>query len=184
MTVFVTLSNRLLVVNANTVYILRVRLLHVNQHKITRRKTMQDLPHHYQVNALAEVEGPICLKTEGTDDLLSDAPKEFGGPGDKWSPETLLVAAVADCFILSFRAVAHASKLDWISLSCQVDGTLERSDGQTKFTAFIVQPTLTIPEETSAERARKILEKAEKSCLITNSLSAETQLNISINRRV
>jgi organic hydroperoxide reductase OsmC/OhrA len=31
---------------------------------------------------------------------------QLGGPGGQWSPETLLVAAAAECFILTFRAVA------------------------------------------------------------------------------
>ena len=63
---------------------------------------MQDFPHHYGVAAQGNVEGTIELSSPGVPDLESAAPAEFGGPGDKWSPETLLSAAVADCFILSF----------------------------------------------------------------------------------
>jgi hypothetical protein len=33
-------------------------------------------------------------------------PREFDGRGNQWSPESLLAAALADCFVLSFRAVA------------------------------------------------------------------------------
>ena len=40
---------------------------------------------------------------------------------------TLLIAAVADCFILTFRAVARASRFEWISLGCTVDGVLDRA---------------------------------------------------------
>ena len=74
---------------------------------------MQDLPHHYNVSADAEAEGNIILKADNMPQLISAPPAEFGGPGDQWSPEHLLVAAVADCFILTFRAVARASKLEW-----------------------------------------------------------------------
>jgi len=138
---------------------------------------MQDLPHHYQVSASAAPDGDVSLSANKLQILPSAPPLEFGGPGDRWSPETLLVAAVADCFILTFRAVARASKLSWVSLTCEVEGTLERSGGKTKFTQFKVNATLGVPQDTSEERAQRILEKAEAGCLVTNSLSAETHLN-------
>lgn len=138
---------------------------------------MQDLPHHYRVAATAGPEGDVSLAGNKLDPIPSAPPPEFGGPGNRWSPETLLVAAVADCFILSFRAIARASKLSWVSLKCEVEGTLERSEGTTKFTAFVVNATLGVPKDTMEERANRILEKAEASCLITNSLSGATHLN-------
>jgi hypothetical protein len=39
------------------------------------------------------------------------APAEFGGPGDQWSPESLLAGAIASCFALTFRFVARAQKV-------------------------------------------------------------------------
>ena len=138
---------------------------------------MQDLPHHYRVAANAGPEGEVSLSSEKLETLPSAPPAEFGGPGDRWSPETLLVAAIADCFILSFRAIARASKLSWLSLSCDVEGTLERKDGKTRFTEFKVNATLNVPQDANEERAQQLLEKAEASCLITNSLSGTSHLN-------
>ena len=40
---------------------------------------------------------------------------DFDGPGDAWSPEQLLLAAVEACFLLTFRAVAQASRLEFVS---------------------------------------------------------------------
>ena len=137
---------------------------------------MQDLPHHYRVTAAAESEGDVVLAAERLGTITSAPPAEFGGPGDKWSPETLLVAAVGDCFILTFRAIARASKLSWTSLRCEVKGDLERRDGVTRFTRFVLRATLSVPHETKEDRARRLLEKAEQSCLITNSLSSTTHL--------
>ena len=138
---------------------------------------MQDFPHHYRVAANAVPDSDVSLSAEKLETLASAPPQEFGGPGDRWSPETLLVAAVADCFILSFRAIAKASKLSWLSLSCDVEGTLERVEGTTKFTEFNVNATLNVPADMDEQRARRILEKAEESCLITNSLSGATHLH-------
>jgi peroxiredoxin-like protein len=141
---------------------------------------MQGLPHHYHVAADAKTTGNVVLSSSGVRDLDSAPPAEFGGPGDQWSPESLLVASVADCFILSFRAVAKASRLEWDSLSCKVEGTLDRIDRLTQFTAFKVTATLDIPQDTDASKAQRLLEKAEQACLITNSLKAESHLEASV----
>jgi peroxiredoxin-like protein len=138
---------------------------------------MQDLPHHYKVVAAGEAEGDVSLAGNRLDAILSAPPAEFGGPGDKWSPETLLVAAVADCFVLTFRAIARASKVSWISLKCEVEGTLDRLEGRTKFSNFTIRATLSVPQDTKEDRALRLLEKAEQGCLVTNSLSSTTHLD-------
>jgi organic hydroperoxide reductase OsmC/OhrA len=122
----------------------------------------------------------VVLSSSGVPDLDSAPPAEFGGPGDQWSPETLLVAAIADCFILSFRAVARASHFEWESLTCEVDGTLDKIDRATQFTRFDSTATLTIRPGGDESKATQLLEKAEHVCLISNSLKAETHLETRI----
>ncbi len=141
---------------------------------------MQEYPHHYRVAANAQSEGDVALSSPGLDPIASAPPAEYDGPGDRWSPETLLVAAVADCFILTFRGVAGASKLAWLSLECEVVGTLERSDGTTRFTQFEIDATLVVPEGSDEARAHRLLEKAEAGCLVTNSLSGSTRLSAAV----
>ncbi|MDH5261760.1 MAG: OsmC family protein [Gammaproteobacteria bacterium] len=141
---------------------------------------MQDLPHHYQVSASAKTVDNVVLSSAGIPDLESAGPAEFGGPGDRWSPETLLVAAVADCFILSFRAVARASHFEWEALTCEVNGTLDKIERATQFTHFDIAATLTVAPGTDVDKATKLLEKAEHICLISNSLKAESHFKASI----
>ena len=145
---------------------------------------MQDLPHHYAVTANGKFDTNVTLSSRGLDDLDTAGPPEFGGPGDVWSPETLLVGAVADCFILSFRATARAARLEWNSLSCSVIGTLDKIDRVTQFTAFEVTAELTLPassdDKADDEKALRLMEKAEKHCLITNSMTAATTLRANV----
>ena len=141
---------------------------------------MQDLPHHYHVNASAESTGTVTLKADDLPQIVTAPPAEFGGPGDQWSPETLLVGAVADCFILTFRAIARASKLEWTNLECSAEGVLERVERVTRFTSFTVRATLTVPAGTDTEKAERLMEKSEAACMITNSLSADVHLEIEI----
>ena len=137
---------------------------------------MQTFPHHYEIVASAHPSGDVVLDAPRLVEIRSASPAEFGGPGDLWSPETLLVGALADCFILTFRAIAKASKLEWIGLRCEVEGTLDRIDRVTQFTAFDMHTYLQVPEATNVDLATRSLEKAEHNCLISNSLKAKINL--------
>ena len=137
---------------------------------------MQDLPHRYTASATSETEGEVRLESPRLPTLDSAGPVEFGGPGDRWSPETLLLASLADCFSLGFHAIAKASKLEWKSLRCEVEGTLERVEKATWFTGFEVRAWLRVPAGTDEARARSLLEKAERVCFIRNSLKGNTHL--------
>ena len=141
---------------------------------------MQAFPHHYQVSASAEAQGNVALQADDKPSLVSAPPAEFGGPGDQWSPEHLLVAAVADCFILTFRAIAAASKLEWASLDVKAEGELDRVDRVTQFTAFTVRATLAVPAGTDEAKAQRLLAKAEGACLVTASLKAPCHLEADI----
>src|ERR1035438_3746069 len=92
--------------------------------------TMHPFPHHYAVNAAVRPVGDVPLSTDGVRIIESAPPKEFDGPGNQWSPEGLLTAAVADCFVLGFRAIAAASKYAWLSLESKTRGTLDRVEGR------------------------------------------------------
>ena len=141
---------------------------------------MHPFPHHYQVHAAVRPDGDVPLAAEGVRVIESAPPKEFGGPGNQWSPEGLLTASVADCFALSFRAIATASKFAFIHLDVQTKGTLDRIDGKMRFTRFDTHAKLQVPAGTDAERAKKLLEKAETNCLVTNSLNGESHLTSEI----
>jgi organic hydroperoxide reductase OsmC/OhrA len=108
--------------------------------------------------------------------IATAPPAEFDGPGDLWSPETLLCASIADCFILTFRAMARASKFEWAGLSCRVEGVLEKADGVTQFTRYTTYATLEIPPSADATKARALLERAEHGCLVTASLRGDRAL--------
>lgn len=138
---------------------------------------MQAFPHHYAVNAAATPGDDVALDSAWVTSLPSAPPAEFGGPGDRWSPETLLVAAVADCFVLTFRAIAGMSKLPWTSLRCEVSGTVDRIDRVTQFTEFQVRALLLVPPGTSEDLAHRSLVRAEQTCLVTNSLKAAPHLD-------
>ncbi len=141
---------------------------------------MQAYPHHYVVAAEAETEGNVQITSEGVVAIESAPPVEFDGPGDVWSPEDLLVAAVADCLILTFRGVARGNKLEWNALTCETTGVLDKVDRVTRFTEFRTKATLRVPAGTDAAKAERLLHRAEQACLVTNSLSADIHLEAEV----
>jgi organic hydroperoxide reductase OsmC/OhrA len=72
---------------------------------------MQPYPHIYTVQASGMATGSVPISATRLPTLETGPPAEFDGPGDLWSPESLLVAAIADCFILTFRGVSRAAAL-------------------------------------------------------------------------
>lgn len=137
---------------------------------------MKPLPHRYEVRIAGGPVGHASLASPGVPDLATAAPADFGGPGDAWSPEQLLVAAVEACFLLTFRALAQASRIEFTSLAVDGEGIVDRANGGMKFTEIILRPRIALPAGTDLTRVRRALEKAEKTCLVSASLSTPIRL--------
>jgi peroxiredoxin-like protein len=141
---------------------------------------MKPFPHFYKTTAGAGPETEIELTSNDLTPIMSAAPTEFGGSGDRWSPETLFVGAVADCFVLTFRARAKASRLSWTKIICEATGRLDVVDGVTRFTGIDLHVRLNISAESENLRAHTLLKKAEESCLIRNSLRCEVTVHADV----
>ncbi len=137
---------------------------------------MKPLPHHYEVHLDGGPSGYAELSTPGVPALRTAAPADFDGPGDAWSPEHLLLASVQACFLLTLRAIARLSKLEFTSFELDASGTVDRQGGVTRFTEIVLRPRITVPTGSNRERVRQILEKSEKACLISASLSTPLRL--------
>jgi organic hydroperoxide reductase OsmC/OhrA len=108
------------------------------------------------------------------------APPEFGGEPGVWTPEHFLLAAVASCFIETFKAVARASKLDFQGIEVGVDGLLEKEAGGLRFTKITIRPALIIYDDAAQELTLRVLSKSERNCLVVRSLSSTIELESKI----
>ena len=137
---------------------------------------MKPLPHHYALRLVATDDPHATVSGSDVPDLRTAPPSEFDGPGDAWSPEHLLMAAVETCFYFTFKAVARGTKLDVTSFALDGEGTLDRDAGTMRFTEIVLRPRVTLAPGTDPERARRVLEKSEKACLVSASLSTPVRL--------
>ena len=144
---------------------------------------MKPLPHQYDARLTGGPSGYAELSTPGVPKLQVAPPAEYEGPGDAWSPEHLLLASVQACFLFTLRAVARLSKLEFLSLELDAVGTVNRVDGVTRFSEIVLRPTLTVAAGSDRERALRILEKSEKTCLVSASLSTPVRLEPQIKEQ-
>lgn len=108
-------------------------------------------------------------------------PPEFPkGMPHIWSPEHLFTASVSSCLMTTFLAIAENSKLEFLSFSCKSNGVLENVEGKFLMTEVILKPTVLIKNEKDVERAKRILEKSETACLISNSITSKITMEIEI----
>jgi peroxiredoxin-like protein len=137
---------------------------------------MKPLPHRYDVQLTGGPAGYAVVSSIGLPELRTAPPRDYDGPGDAWSPEHLLLAAVQTCFLFTLRAVARASKLEFQALELDAQGTVDRRDGVTRFTEIVLRPRLTVAPGADRARAASVLEKSEKACLVSASLSTPIRL--------
>ncbi|MET3537204.1 OsmC family protein [Chryseobacterium limigenitum] len=90
-----------------------------------------------------------------------------------WSPEHLFTAAVNSCLMTTFLAIAENSKLEFSDFQCRSKGKLEQVEGKFLMTEVILEPVVTVKNESEREKAERVLQKSEASCLISNSVKSK-----------
>ena len=136
---------------------------------------MQPLPHHYRANTYGTPDTNLLSTLENGCKLEVAPPLNFDGPGDTWTPEEMLLGAVANCLVLTFRTIANASKLSWLEIHCHSEGVLDKVDRSVKFTRIDTHAKLVIASESDREQAEKVLEKTERNCFVSNTLDCDKQ---------
>ena len=101
------------------------------------------------------------------------APPEFGGLEGRWTPEDLLLSALASCYTTTFRALADYSRLECADFEVEVEGVIHKTDSGYCFSEIVIRPNLTICGEEDQTRALRLLQKAKTVCLISRALSVE-----------
>lgn len=118
----------------------------------------------------------VVTAEESQPSIAFSAPPEFQGEAGRWTPEHLFLASVAGCFVSTFSGIAQFSKFEFLSLDLEVKGILLKEEEGWRFTQVNLHPRLRIGEEKDRTRANRLLEKAEKTCLIVRSINSKVIL--------
>ena len=108
------------------------------------------------------------------------APAQFGGLEGRWTPEDLLMSALASCFTTTFHAIAGSARFDYTDLEVEAEGIVQKAGSAYTFVEIVLRPSLTIPDEEKRERASTLLQKAKELCLVSRALSTAQTFEIKI----
>ena len=111
------------------------------------------------------------ISASGKPTLQGSAATMFHGEADRWNPEELLIAALAQCHYLSFVYVASTENVDILAYECDASGTLEwNEDGSGQMTEVVMEPVVTVRAD-AVDRVDALHERAHELCFIARSVS-------------
>jgi peroxiredoxin-like protein len=108
------------------------------------------------------------------------APPQFGGMDGRWTPEDLLLTAVASCFTTTFQAIAEYEGFEYRDLQVEAQGEMRKTPEGFSFEEVVIRPTLGILDESKSERAVALLRKAGSVCMVSKTLANPPKLEIKV----
>ena len=139
---------------------------------------------HYRVTAWWSAGKAGLAKSDSAPNAIHfTAPPEFGGLEGRWTPEDLLLGAVASCYTTTFRALADYSQLEYLDLGVEVDGTVCKGDSGYTFSQITIRSKLTISNPEEESRSMRLLQKAKAVCLVSRALAVDAVFEPSVTVR-
>jgi peroxiredoxin-like protein len=107
-------------------------------------------------------------------------PPEFkGGIPRVWSPEDLLVAATASCFVVTLAAVAERSGIELRAVRVDGVGHVERrADGHYGFT--VIELAADVQADADPGLVERLAAKAEAACIVSRALDVPVHLSLAL----
>ena len=109
--------------------------------------------------------------------LAFATPKVFGGSGNDWSPETLLLGAVEGCTMLTFFAYAERRGLRVLTYTSRTTGVLGRDySGKMRFLSITVRPVVEVATTAEITSVLEAFARIEGKCFIGSSLKEDPRV--------
>ncbi|WP_285116925.1 OsmC family protein [Leifsonia sp. fls2-241-R2A-40a] len=104
--------------------------------------------------------------------IEGSADRPFFGDRDRWNPEELLLAALAECHMLSYLAEAAHAGVVVVGYTDAATGTMVQTrDGGGHFTEVTLHPRVTIADPGQRELAASLHKPASEKCFIASSVN-------------
>ena len=114
--------------------------------------------------------------------IAAGAPTQFGGSDEVWSPEELLVGATLECLWTTFEAYARHDELEHTGWRGTAVGVLDKGATGLGFTSITLSVEMSVAA-VDVERARRVLDSAEKHCIVSNALRVPVTVEAAIRPR-
>jgi organic hydroperoxide reductase OsmC/OhrA len=143
------------------------------------------------MSVMKEMQFPVSVRwqggrltqaeSDGKDRLRLATPPEFrGGLDGYWSPENLLVAATASCFVLTLAAVAERFEAPLLDATVTATGHMSRRDDH-RFGFTVIELNAVLESDLGGESAvRAAAAAAEERCLIGQALDVPVHVAVEV----
>ncbi|QDY76470.1 OsmC family protein [Streptomyces qinzhouensis] len=110
---------------------------------------------------------------EGKPTIAASADPAFRGDPDRWNPEELLVASVAQCHMLWYLHFCSTEGVTVVSYEDRARAvmTMDDSGGGGRITEVVLRPEVTVADASTAEKARALHGKVPAVCFIARSVN-------------
>jgi organic hydroperoxide reductase OsmC/OhrA len=105
------------------------------------------------------------------------APVSFGGVDGRWTPEDLLLGAIASCFTTTFREIADHSRFEYVDLQMEVRCAVAQEVTGYGFGEISISANLTVANQEDHKLGVKLLHKAKAHCLVSRALNIQQTFN-------
>lgn len=113
----------------------------------------------------------VVIQAEGPGELSGSAARAFHGNEDRWNPEQLLLAALAECHLLSYLQAATAAGIVVTGLSCRAECVLTFGPDGGSVTSASLFPEVWLADESQREAAEALHATAHERCFIARSVT-------------
>ncbi|QWT23540.1 OsmC family protein [Subtercola sp. PAMC28395] len=111
------------------------------------------------------------VRASGKIELPTSADRTFHGDRDRWNPEELLLAALAECHMLSYLHVAVQHGVVVTGYTDSAEGVMEQVGQGGHFTSVTLRPVVTLADPGQAELANSLHHEASQLCFIAQSVN-------------
>jgi organic hydroperoxide reductase OsmC/OhrA len=102
---------------------------------------------------------------------------ELGGLQGRWTPEQLLLCALAGSFTTTFADIARGLKFDYTDLEVEIEGSVGRSrTAGCNFNEILIRPRLTVNAEEQREAGLNLLRRTKSVCMISRAITVPQAL--------
>lgn len=120
----------------------------------------------------------VVIQADGPGEIAGSAAKPFHGDTSRWNPEQLVLAALAECHILSYLYVTGQAEIEVEKVSVRGELTLEAGAEGGQITSATLYPEVWVADAMQLPRARELHDEAHKQCFIARSMNFPIHIEI------
>jgi organic hydroperoxide reductase OsmC/OhrA len=106
---------------------------------------------------------------------------ELGGLQGRWTPEQLLLCALAGSFTTTFADLACGMKFNYADLEVEIEGSVRRSrTSGCNFSEILIRTRLTVNAEEQREAGLSLLRRTKSVCMVSRAITVPQTLEATV----